>query len=344
MKIPGVSKLRQTVHRIQKRFSTTAIILMYHRVAEVELDPWLLCVTPEHFSEQLEVLRECAHPLSLRQFIKAHQTGTVPPRAVVVTFDDGYADNLYHAKPLLERYNIPATVFVSTGYIEQADEFWWDELERLLLQPGHLPERLTLSIDGVPHRWDLGEFADYSEEDYRRDRNAKAWEASLNSRLFFYYSVWQVLQPLSHHDRRKVLNEIAIWAEADSETRSTHRILKLEELIALGQSDLIEIGAHTVTHPFLSVQPESVQQNEIEQSKARLEKIFNRRVTSFSYPFGNYSVETVRLAQAAGFDCACSTVQAAVWNQSDRFQLPRFAVQNWSQENFSKQLQRWFHA
>jgi peptidoglycan/xylan/chitin deacetylase (PgdA/CDA1 family) len=61
---------------------------------------------------------------------------------VVVTFDDGYADNLYEAKPLLEHYGIPGTFFVVTGYLaqqaERAHEFWWDELERVVMQPEHV--------------------------------------------------------------------------------------------------------------------------------------------------------------------------------------------------------------
>ena len=65
--------------------------------------------------------------------------GDVPSAGVVVTFDDGYADNFHNAKPLLERYEIPATVFVTTGYLQDQREFWWDELERILLQPGTLP-------------------------------------------------------------------------------------------------------------------------------------------------------------------------------------------------------------
>lgn len=343
MNIPKPSKLQRAVRQIQKRLSTKSLILMYHRVAEVALDPWCLYVTPQHFAEQLEVLQECTNPLSMKQFIEAHRTGTVPPRAVVVTFDDGYADNLYHAKPLLEYYSIPATVFVSTGYIGQKWEFWWDELERLLLQPGKLPEQLLLDVNGVTHCWDLGKVAYYSEEEYCHARGQKAWEAQPESRLFFYYSLWQLLQPLSHSDRRQVLDEILLWAKADPVPRLTHRVLDLEELIALGQGDLIEIGAHTVTHPFLSMQLEAIQQYEIEQSKAELEKMLNLPVTSFSYPFGNYSAETVELAQAAGFVCACSTVQESVWYKSDRFQLPRFAVENWKKENFSKQLLRWFH-
>jgi peptidoglycan/xylan/chitin deacetylase (PgdA/CDA1 family) len=85
---------------------------------------------------------------------------------VVVTFDDGYADNLHHAKPLLERYGIPATVFVTSDYIGQEHEFWGDKLERLLLQPGALPQTLQLQVNGTAYQWSLGEAAYFSEETY----------------------------------------------------------------------------------------------------------------------------------------------------------------------------------
>ncbi|MHC5830411.1 MAG: polysaccharide deacetylase family protein, partial [Nostoc sp.] len=114
-----------------------------------------------------------------------------------------------------------------------------------------------------------------------------------------------------------------------------------EEICALGQGELVEIGAHTVTHPFLSAQSTELQRREIQQSKAALEEMLNRPVTSFSYPFGNYTTETAALAQNSGFDCACSTVADIVWRQSDCFQLPRFGVENWNGEEFAKHLLRW---
>ncbi len=112
-----------------------ALILLYHRVAELPSDPCLLCVTPERFAEQMEILMRHTHPLRLQELIRAVQENrSLPSRSVVVTFDDGYADNLSHAKPLLERFGIRATVFVTAGYLEGSREFWWDELERLVSQ------------------------------------------------------------------------------------------------------------------------------------------------------------------------------------------------------------------
>ncbi|MCB0181434.1 MAG: polysaccharide deacetylase family protein [Anaerolineae bacterium] len=78
-----------------------------------------MAVSPCHFAEQLEIIRQLGQPLSLHQLVEAHKSGEVPHRAVVITFDDGYKNNLYNAKPLLEQFNIPATVFVTSDYVDQ---------------------------------------------------------------------------------------------------------------------------------------------------------------------------------------------------------------------------------
>lgn len=340
MKIPGLGKLQRKVH---KRLASKGLILMYHRVAEVNIDPWSLCVTPENFAEQLEVLQQYAHPISLQKLAQAHRDDNIPHGAVAVTFDDGYADNLHQAKPLLEQYNIPATVFVSTGYIGKEYEFWWDELERLLLQLGKLPEKLSLNISGNLCQWELSQAANYTEQDYQSDRTSKAWKTQPDSRMSFYYSIWQQLRPLPEGERRKILDQILVWANADPVTRHNYRSLSPQELSLLGQGELVEIGAHTVTHSLLSAQSTELQRHEIQQSKVALEDMLNRPVTSFSYPFGNYTPETLEITRTIGFNCACSTDQDIIWQQSDSFQLPRFGVENWNGEEFAKQLSRWFH-
>jgi peptidoglycan/xylan/chitin deacetylase (PgdA/CDA1 family) len=112
---------------------------MYHRVAQVDHDPWRLAVTPAHFEEHLAVLQARFRPTSLRELSAALEDGAVHERSVVVTFDDGYRDNVVVAKPLLERYEVPATVFVVSSYVDSERDFWWDELAELS-QCSHLPE------------------------------------------------------------------------------------------------------------------------------------------------------------------------------------------------------------
>ena len=343
-KIRGLGRLRRTVKRIQKRLaSSKGVILMYHRVAEPDIDPWGLCVAPRHFAEHLEVLRKYAHPISLQQLAQAHRNGNIPSRAVAVTFDDGYADNLYQAKPLLAQYDIPATVFVTAGYIGQNREFWWDELERLLLQPGKLPEKLCLNINGSTHQWELGEAANYSEAEYQRDHKLRVCESQPGSRLFLCHLLGQLLQPLPEEERLQTLDELVTWTKAGSIARPTHRPLSWEELRELGEGGLVEIGAHTVTHPLLSAHSPDFQREEIQQGKVYLEEKLERPVASFAYPYGNYTPETVRLAREARFDCACSVVEDIVWRESDRFQLPRFEVGNWNPEELIERLLKWFY-
>jgi peptidoglycan/xylan/chitin deacetylase (PgdA/CDA1 family) len=111
-----------------------AIILCYHRIADLPQSPRRLWVSPHRFAEQLEVLTRNFVPLSLAELIKRLQEGKVPEKSVVITFDDGYADNFWNARPLLERFGVPATVFVTTGLVGTEREFYWDELEWLLLR------------------------------------------------------------------------------------------------------------------------------------------------------------------------------------------------------------------
>src|SRR5215217_6110060 len=154
MRRRGVGRLRLAAGKMQNRLSPGTVILLYHRIAELQVDPLLLSVTPAHFEEHLQVLARVTKPLSLRSLVRSLNSNTVTSHGAVVTFDDGAADNLHNAKPLLERYNVPATVFVATEYARGEREFWWDELERLLLVPRELPERLNLKINGTTINWD----------------------------------------------------------------------------------------------------------------------------------------------------------------------------------------------
>ncbi|MBW4593915.1 MAG: polysaccharide deacetylase family protein [Brasilonema angustatum HA4187-MV1] len=345
MKVPGIGQLRHKVKRVRNLLAPGGLILLYHRVAQLPSDPFKLCVTPDHFAEQLAVLRKYTHPMSLQQMVQSIQEGKQPHRWVVVTFDDGYADNLYAAKPLLEQHDVPATVFVGTGNIGNKREFWSDELERLLLQPGTLPETLCLSINGSTYTWDLGEAATYSEEAYQRHCSWNWYlpeEADPSPRQRLYRSVYQWLHSLSIEERQQVLDQLLTWSKADTTCRPTHRFLSASEVHALAQGNLIEIGSHTVNHPFLSTLPVAKQQYELQQSKTCLEEITEHTVKSFAYPHGDYTTETVALARKEGFACACSIIPKKVWRNADYFQLPRVPIYDWDGEEFARQLSNWF--
>jgi len=335
-------RLRQAARCLKHRFCSRALILVYHRVTELPNDPYLLAVTPNHFAQQMEVIRSHYIPMRLQQLIEALRNGNIPTGAVVVTFDDGYADNLYNAKPVLERHDIPATVFVTTGHIGHPHEFWWDELDRLLLQPGTLPRRLELSLNGRKGQWELGEAANYTFADFECHHH---WHIEQQDdptpRHHLHRSLYQLLHSLTETDRQQLLRELRTWAGAESIGRPTHRTLSHQEVVHLAEGGLIEVAAHTVTHPILSALSVAVQRDEIRRSRAHLERLLNRPVTSFAYPHGSYTQETLAVVREAGFACASSSEPDAVCSSADCFQLPRIAVRDWDTEAFTRWLRKW---
>jgi peptidoglycan/xylan/chitin deacetylase (PgdA/CDA1 family) len=261
---------------------------------------------------------------------------------ITVTFDDGYADNLQTAKPLLERYDVPASVFVVSGYVGNEREFWWNELERLLLHPGTFPETVCLRVNGKVFEWQLAESANYSDDDYRRHRGWRPGHPAPTPRHSLYYSLWILLGSLGEDDRRNVLDQLLAWSSADPLGRPNYRPLSVAELLTLHQGRLIEIGAHTVTHPFLSRLTEALQRDEICRCKAWLESVLGSPVTTIAYPHGDYTMATVNVVREAGFECACSTVFGSVRGYADRFQLPRIGVRGCDGEEFARELSEWF--
>lgn len=290
------------------------LILMYHRIAQDELDPWQLCVSPTHFAAQMACLRRERRPMRLADLTDAMARGCCPRKAVVVTFDDGYRDNLDVALPILERFGVPATVFCTAGAIGRPEGFWWDRLAGLLLGVPRLPSTLVLDRDDAPARFEVGQ----------------------DGRLAFFREVWAHLRPLPESKREKVLAEISHWCGAsEGNAPAAPATLTRDELRALASSGLVDIGAHSVTHPALSSLPIDAQRREIVDSKAQLEHLLGRTLTSFAYPFGNQGPDTAALVREAGFRAACTTEAAAVRAGNDPLQLPRLTVGDWDAATLS---------
>jgi peptidoglycan/xylan/chitin deacetylase (PgdA/CDA1 family) len=340
------NRLPDSEHAAGERSPNKAAILLYHRVIELPFDPQMLCVTPDHFAEHLDVLRKQFNVMSLGQLIRAMDHGVIPPRSVVLTFDDGYADNLTNAKPMLEGHGVAATVFVTGGALGSRREFWWDALDRLLLQPARLPPTLHLVVAGRPQEWSLGDSAVCDAETLQRFRGWNVLDKTdPTTRHTAYRELCTLLHPLTAARQRRILNEISRWAGANPEGRPTHRCLTKAELRQLAEGDRVEIGSHTLTHPVLSAIPASRQRSELGKSKTRLETILGVPVTSFSYPYGqrsDYSAETVDLVRAAGFACACANFFGFVRADSDRFRLPRIIVRDWGGDAFTQRLSQWW--
>jgi glycosyltransferase involved in cell wall biosynthesis len=318
-----------------------AVILTYHAIAPATTDPHGLCVTPEHLAEHLEVVRRTFEPLRLADLVEPGREGNPRRCGVVLTFDDGYANNLHAAKPLLERFEVPATVFVMGAAVDAPTEFWWDELERLLLTPGFVP-RVELTVRGLHHEWACDGERPYTAAEARRHRRWRMRdEHDPSPRHRLYRSLYELLQPLSAEEQGAALAALRSALGVSPVPRPERRPLTSAELVELVANGHLEVGAHTATHPVLSLRSSRQQRDEIRQAKAQLEAAVRRPVTLFAYPYGtrrHYSSETVALVRQAGFLGACTTVEGVVRPASDPWQLPRVIVRDWDGRTLLAQL------
>lgn len=322
------TRLRSAIDRIWPP-SPQPLILMYHRIADEPVDNWDLSVSPAHFEEHLRVIRRIRHALPLTEFVKRHTAGTLRPDAVALTFDDGYVDNLFSGRPRLAAADIPATVFLATGYLDRPGEFWWDELARLvLLESG--PPSLELMIGGEAVHFDL------STESLPRDGTKQA--ALMTRRRAVLTEIWQAVRRMEDEERELTMVQLRSIFSNRSYRGDRGRAMTSDEVRRLVTDGLITIGAHTVTHPILPELEASACERELVESKLACETLIGAPVTGFAYPFGDLDAKSRAAVIAAGFGFACSARRGPTIATSDVFGLPRIHVRNCGGDGFEQAL------
>lgn len=282
--------------------------LLYHRVGSEEAAKRSayggLTVPAARFTEQMRYLSENYRCLSVTELVSRLERGTLAPRSVAVTFDDGYRDNMEVALPILERFGVPATVFVSTGLVENATGLWWYDLEELL-------SKLS-AIDVV---W-RGRAIRYN---LRTSAQKIAAALELN----------EVLKTLDPESQQSLLRRIGGELYAERTYRSA--LLTWDELHHFARHPLITIGAHTVRHPVLSSLSASELERELWESRRTLEDHLGGPVTLFAYPYGGtgqVSRREFRAAHAAGFAASFTTRFGHIQREhrADLQAIPRISI------------------
>ena len=257
---------------------------MYHRIAEDPLDPYSLCVAQERFAAHVRVMTQSAEIVGLDAL---GEPASGPQ--IVLTFDDGYADNLLAALPVVESAQAPITVFVTSGMLGEKAGFWWDRLARLLC--GRKEVALSVSVAGRPLRIDL------------RGRHGVALALiALHTRLRNL--------PISEVER--CLQAIAEQLETPLPDVADARVMTTDELRGLAASPLVTIGAHTVDHEMLAGRPLADQIATMDRSRKDLETLVGGRVEHFAYPYGDgeaFDASSVQAARACGFSTACTALE-----------------------------------
>lgn len=280
-------------------FKRNLLVFIYHQVLD-ETD-LMRIGEPERreFLWQMDLIKKFYQPMSISSALEAIERGSLPRNAVCVTFDDGYLNNLTIAAPILKEMGIPATVYVATGFSDGKNMF----NDRII----------DLIGDESRSRVDLTELGWGTET-----------VSGVESRIELYMRVIKAVKYLPPDERTSVVDRIYRDNNAQEYPRRMMTQSEIVELASMG----IDIGAHTVDHPILSVLSPKEQLSQITESKQQLEKLIGKSVDNFAYPNGkqgdDYTAETLRLVKKAGFKTAVTTEPGVSSAATDRFQLKRF--------------------
>ncbi len=298
------SRLDHRLGALHQRGGGAAAILMYHRVyAEGSGTGWQL--EQQHFAAQIAHLRERYQVLPLDVVVDAlTRERPLPPRAVAVTFDDGYRDNYTQALPVLRAFGCPATIFLTAGYIGTAKTMWWDKLSYILrttqLERPEV-EHLLAARHGLP---------------------APDWQAGNAEGLVL------VLKRVPEAEKQGFVDLIAADLGVDPEANADDRMMSWGEAQEMIASGFVTMGAHAVTHRNLKHLPLADAQREIVDSKVILERELGQTIDFFAYPFGNptndFTDEVKWAVREAGYRAAFTVVLGLARAGCDLYALPRF--------------------
>lgn len=272
-------------------------ILIYHRVLPAP-DPLTGEVDAATFDIQMGALKSCFNVLPLAEAVERLSAGTLPARAAAITFDDGYADNVEVALPILQRHGLPATFFIATGFLDGGRMFNDTVIEAIRRAPGPVLDVPAAALHGIR----IG-----SLEEKRA-------------------AVGNVLRAVKHLESEQRALAAAQVAHSAGARLPDDLMMSTEQLRSLARA--MEIGGHTVNHPILTRVSTAQAREEIQANRAALATIAGRPITLFAYPNGvpvqDYAAEHVALVREAGYRAAVSTSWAAAAPDCDTYQLPRF--------------------
>lgn len=290
---------------LRRRWPTLPICFLYHRVAEASFDPFDLAISPSRFADQLDVMRSFGDVLHAREFDDCLRRGHFPRRAILLTFDDGYEDNLTAAGPALRTAGLPATFFLLAPDPKRpSDHFWWETLA-LAIQSPDWPAIEALA-------------------DCLHIRQEQARELVTPDRNATYLRLYRRFRRLAPKQRENSLGQL-IDSLKRPETPEPRR-LSAAQVSALADMPGMTIGSHGRSHEALLGREPATVNEELEYSLAHLRPFGERAIEWFAYPFGcegrDFDRRDAELVRRCGFSAAFSVANL---NPSARG-IRRFAI------------------
>jgi peptidoglycan/xylan/chitin deacetylase (PgdA/CDA1 family) len=304
-------------------------IIMYHGFTDQE-DPieqdnvFGKYLFVKNFKDQIEFLKENYNIISLEHFVQCCKRKTsLPKNAVILTFDDGYKSNYTLAYPILKEYNVPATIFIATNFVEYKEPLRPDRIQYAIL---HSDQKIIeLDIDGYKFYLDLSHFESKQKQIEIIDDKLKSISEDQIDRL--------------------ILKLEEVCGKKLNDTVSIPRILQpldWNEISEMLKSGLVSIGSHTCAHVIMTQCDQKKMTSEVSLSRKLIEQRTGKKCALFCYPNGtvdDFNQLTKQALIDAGYDCAVTTVKGINTKNSDLFTLNRIGTQNGqSLENYKNGL------
>lgn len=324
------SGLLELIRRVRLKRPTQGrlLVLMYHRVEDnVQGYDFAPSVTCAKMEQHMSYLRQKYKIISLDELSEYVHSRTLPSGdCLAVTFDDGYRDNYLNAYPILKRYNIPATIFLTSGFIGKSELFWWDRVSRILMAMTEKDAKLELADDIYPPT--LTKIL----EDLSR---VKGKNSRKRQRLV------EELKRIYEDKKLQILVDLEKnISTCLPEMPAPPQNLNWDEVREMSKNGMT-FGSHTVTHPIMTRINTKTAKWQVVQSKKRIEAQLGREVLHFAYPNGqpeDFNAEIRKIIRDEGYKSACSTIDGSNGIADSPYVLKRKCIDDYPLYVFAFEL------
>ncbi len=290
-----------------------AAIFMYHRVlpqdlvreGDIPVQPGMY-VSSESLRLHLSYLKTYFSLISFDELVRRLQAGEDVSRCAVLTFDDGWLDNYLHAFPILQEFEIPATIFLTSGFIGTYRWFWPEEIGWAILSTYRKRVDISLLPDALSHMLKI----------------------ELSTKQTAGVSIDKIITEMKYWDEPHRLSVARSCTELRERTtgESKRLLMNWNEVREMTESGLVSFGSHTVSHALLDQLPSENVRQELVESTARICKETGMSTDLFAYPNGNYTPRVLTMLSESGIKAAVTTKRGLVDKNSFLLELPRIAI------------------
>jgi peptidoglycan/xylan/chitin deacetylase (PgdA/CDA1 family) len=257
-------------------------------------------VNPVQFETQIKYICQTHRVISLDELAECIiKNRYLPDKSIIITFDDGYKDNYLKAFPILKKYGAPATIFLTTDYIDSGKLLWWDMIGYVVYNT----RANCLEVDGF-------HYSLMSPNERQITKDLLMWRAT----------------KLSEAERTHLIDKLISMSGVKIPPYIGKELMLSWQDVKEMRGSNISFGAHTVTHPIMSKISSQQARNQIAQSKKTIEEKLNLPVTEFAYPngqSGDFNTDTIRLLKESGLRCAVTTIPKLISPKTDQYELGR---------------------